>query len=287
MKKFFIKNFWVFCVGIIFIALLSNIGLGFVQERYAQSIIMFYIIQAVCKLITALLPIFLIVKWKLAKKTEMKYIILGLLAGTPAILLIAENLLTLTLVNPLHFKIYGSIVTVIIIAEIAVGLMEEAGIRGVLLPMLCEKKGEKKGTYMKAAIISSMLFGIVHLSWSLRKILFWESLSKTYFGGNLYQVFYTFCFGMLAAGVTLYARSIIPIVIWHSLIDISAFIDIGLMQYTNYAYYHSTGLLTLQNVYKRYGIMHGAFLCSIIIDIICLVIGIIFVNKAERRDIAL
>lgn len=287
MKNFFLKHFLMFCAGTIFIALLSNIGLGFLQERYSQSIVMFYIIQAVCKFITALIPIFLIVKWKLAKKTEVKYIIWGFLAGMPAILLIIENLLTLTLVNPLHFKIYGSIVAAIIVAEIAVGLMEEAGIRGVLLPMLCEKIGEKKGTYLKAAIISSMLFGIVHLSWSLRKVLFGESLSAMYFRGNLYQVFYTFCFGMLAAGVTLYAGSIIPIVIWHSLIDISAFIDIGLMQYTNYVYYHSTDLLTLQNVYERYGIMHGAFLCSIIIDIICFVTGIILINKAEKRDIVL
>ena len=287
MKKFFTKHIFVFCICTIFIALLSNISLGFLQERYSHSLVMFYGIQAVCKFITALLPIFLIVKWKLAKKTEMKYIIGGLLAGIPAILLIAENLLTLTLVNPLHFKIYGSIVLAVIVAEIAVGLMEEAGIRGVLLPILCERIGEKKGTYMKAAIISSMLFGIIHLSWSLRKILFGESLSMTYFLGNLHQVSYTFCFGMLAAGVTLYARSIIPIVIWHSLIDISAFIDIGIMQYTSYVYYHNTGLLTLQNVYKRYGVTHGAFLSSIIIDIICLCVGIIFVKKAERRDIAL
>ncbi len=40
--------------------------------------------------------------------------------------------------------------------------------------------------------------------------------------GRLYQVYYGFCFGMLAAGVTLYAKSIIPMVIWHSLVDVSA-----------------------------------------------------------------
>lgn len=141
--------------------------------------------------------------------------------------------------------------------------------------------------YMKAALASSILFGCMHFSWSILQILFNQNLSLASFMGNLNQVFYTFCFGMPAAGVTLYAGSIIPMVIWHSLIGISAEIYPGLMFYGTYTYHVNHNPLTLQNLFEKYGILSGVesgeFICKVIIDIIFLIAGIVLVRKAEKR----
>ncbi|MGN0341654.1 MAG: hypothetical protein ACI4DO_02570 [Roseburia sp.] len=103
---------------------------------------------------------------------------------------------------------------------------------------------------------------------------------------NLSQVFFAFCFGMLAAGITLYCGSIIPMMIWHSLVGISAFFAQGLMSNVMYRYYMEKNLLTMQNVFQTYGILsnveNGYAICSGIINILVLVVGIVLVYRAEK-----
>ena len=287
MKEFFKKHIAVFCVIMVGVAFLSNVSVGVLQEKYADSLTVSYFVEAVCKFILAFLLIVLMIKWKLIQKTPKKYLWWGLLAGIPGALWIVTNLLPLKLVNPQNFQVSGDIIFSVVLAKAAVGIMEEAGIRGILLPMLCEKWSNRKSSYMKAALTSSILFGCMHFSWSIRQIIFNQNLSLASFMGNLNQVFYTFCFGMLAAGVTLYAGSIIPMVVWHSLIGISAEIYPGLMSYGTYTYHVNHNPLTLQNLFEKYGILSGVesseIICKVIIDIIFLIAGIVLVRKAEKR----
>lgn len=286
VKDFFRNHMVVFLVVMVFVVLLSNLVIGFLQTK-CDSLIGIYIIEAACKCITALLPLILMKKWGFVKRADGKGVWKGILAGIPFLLYMMLNLLPLVLVDPISFQVYGGVVVAIILAKTATGLMEESGVRGVLLPMLCEKWQEKSGTYMKAAIVSSILFGCVHLSWSVRQIVFYRSISLSFFLGNLSQVFFTFCFGMLAAGITLYAGSLIPAIIWHSFVAISAYISVGLMPDRIYSYYYENNLLTMQRVLEKYGILsgieHGYVICEVAVDLLVLAIGILLIRKREKR----
>lgn len=213
MKAFFKKHTWVFVVIIAFVALLTNFSIGFFQDKYTTKLSGYYLVDAVCKWITAALVFVLMLKWGYVKKG--------------------------------------------------------------------------KNYYMKAAVVSSLVFGCLHFSWTIRDILIMKSFSLSNFLGNCHQVFYTFCFGMLAAGITLYTRSLIPAIFWHSLVSISAFLHTGLMQQTTYLYYYRNNLLSLKNVFDKYGILpgvaHGEMIVRVATDIIILIAGIVVVKNAEKK----
>lgn len=287
MKDFFKKHSALFIVIMALVALASNLLTGLLQDQYASNLTEFYGIEAVCKYVIAALVFVLMLRWGYVKKTTGKNVLLGLLFGLPFAMLMMENLLPMTLVQSGQMKVYWSVIISIVLAKTAVGMMEELGVRGVLLPLLCEKWKGKQRYYMKAAAASSLVFGCLHLSWSIREILTSGSVTLPHFLENLNQVFFTFCFGMLAAGITLYVGSLLPIMIWHSLTSISAFLDKGLMHSTTYSYYYRNNLLTMQNVFEKYGILpgaeHGYLICSIAVDMLVLTVGIVLVRKAERE----
>lgn len=287
MKDFFRKHSALLIVIMVLMALASNLVTGFLQERYASNLTEFYAIEAVCKYVIAALVFVLMLRWRYVKRAKLKNVLFGFLLGLPFALFVIENLLPITLVQSGQMKVYWSVVISIVLAKTAVGMMEELGVRGVLLPLLCEKWKGKQRCYMKSAVASSLLFGCMHFSWSIREILTSGSVTLPHFLENLNQVFFTFCFGMLAAGITLYVGSVLPVMIWHSLTSISAFLDRGLMHSTTYSYYYKNNLLTMQNVFEKYGILpgieHGYLLCSMVVNILVLFVGIVLVQKVERK----
>lgn len=166
---------------------------GKMTEKLATNLVTYYIVEAVFKTIIIALLLVLIVKWNLVKKAKGKTVLLGLLFGALNLLFIIDNLLPLTLVNPIHFKVYGSVLGAVCLAKISVGVMEELGIRGILLPLLCEKWAGKKDAYMKAALASSLLFALVHFSWTVRELVFSQGQSLSVFSENVSQVISAFC----------------------------------------------------------------------------------------------
>lgn len=60
------------------------------------------------------------------------------------ILFMAPNLIPLVLINPILFQLQWVRLIALILAMFSIGLSEEVMIRGVLLPLLCEKWKEKK-----------------------------------------------------------------------------------------------------------------------------------------------
>ncbi len=287
MKEFFKKHTIFFCVILTFVALLTNFVIGYFQNNYTVKLSGYYLVEVVIKSITAALVFVLMLKWGYVRWGKERKIISGAAFGMPFILFIIENLVTLTLVEPMQIKPYWSVLIPILLAKTATGIMEEFGIRGVLLPLMVEKWSGTKHCYMRAAFASSLLFGCIHFSWTMREILITQSFSVENFLGNCHQVFYTFCVGMLFAGITLYAGSMIPAIIWHCLVSISAFLYTGLMQQTTYLYYYSNNLLNMQNVLNKYhilqGVTHGEMLIRLTVDIIILIVGIIVVRKAEKK----
>lgn len=287
MKEFMKKHTLLFVVLVAAFALCTNLITGYVQNFFSNNLTMFYLAEAVCKYSISFVPLCIMVKWGYTKKSNKKKIAVGFAIGALFILFGAPNVLPLVLVNPILFKVQWALLLALTLAMFSVGLLEEAAIRGVVLPLLCEKWKDKKNVYWKAAVVSSLLFGCIHLNWSVRYFLTYGTLSWDYLSGNLYQVYYTFCFGILTAGVTIYTKSILPMVFWHGICDLSAAIVYGILPLNTVENYNNNNILTLQNVFNTYGIFAGCkFGVEIILGIINLlfiVIGAVLIKKAENR----
>lgn len=285
------KHIILFIILMMCCVLLNNIVTSAVTAPFEKDITTFYLMLALCKYVTALLPLFLMARWKLTQKTRIWNFLAGFLSGVPCLIMMAENLLPLTLINPMLFQVQWLSVAVIFLACFGVGLMEEAGCRGVLLPLLCRKWSAIPNGYMKAALLSSGLFACTHIIWIVNALVFRGSVSLAECLGRLYQVYYAFCFGMLAVGVTLYAKSIIPMVIWHSLVDVSAFIDRGVLPWTTYQYYYDTVSIGFDKVLIQMGILKrtGAAYWGVVagLDAILLIAGICLIIKSQKRMVKL
>lgn len=286
MKEFFKKHAILFMLLVAAIALFSNLMRGVLENVFGTSLMMSYVIDAVCGYIISILPLVLMVKWGYIKKSNKPRILLGFLMGTPYILFGIWNLLPLVLVNRILFQVQWGMMIIIVIDMFSIGLMEESIMRGVVLPLLCEKWQDRKHPYLKAAFVSSLLFGCVHLNWSVRYFLAYGTLSAEYLASNLYQVYYAFCVGMLAAGVTLYARSIVPMIIWHAFCDFTATIGAALLPSNTYENYCNNGLLSPQKVFDTYGILggfkYGDVLVFGMINLLLLCVGVVLIRKVER-----
>ena len=285
VKDFMQKHIFLFIILILVCAFLNNIVTSFVTAPFEDSVPAAHLSQALCKYITALLPLALMFKWGLVQKTSGRKVLLGILLGIPNVLLIAEHLLPFSLISPASYKVLWLSVLAIIAAYFGVGLMEEAAFRGVLLPLLCEKWSGRKNSCMKAALFSSALFGFAHLSWIINALVFHGTVSMIECLGRLYQVYYAFCFGMLCAGITLCTKSIIPVVIWHALVDISAAIGQGVLYPTVYQYYFELYPIGFDTLLVQKGIVQDASLLSWVLpigmDAVLLVAGILMVRKSE------
>ena len=284
MKKFCEKHIGFFVLGLLVFGLCSNLITGFCQGMFAKDIAQYYWIEAVCKYVIAILPLILMVKWGYVRKSNIKRIGKGFLIGAMLILFCLPNVLPLLFIDSTYLIVDWNAVCAIAFSSLAIGLMEEAGIRGVFLPLLYEKWHGKKHAYMKAAIVSSLVFGCIHLNWSVRYLLANGNLPLDQFLGNLYQVYYTFCFGIFAAGVTIYTRSILPMVFWHGICDLAAFIPNGLYPQRTLEYLGQKNWLSLHYVLDTCGIAIHEEWIYILINLVLVVVGFILIRKVERED---
>lgn len=289
MKNFCKKHTVIFTLGIIFIALFSNLMTGFLQSFFPEYQMMYYLVEAILKFSISAGLIFLMAKWGYIQKTSKKNIALGFLLGSILLIFMAPNLIPFVYVNPILFDAHWETIVVIFLAALSIGFMEETAMRGTLLPFLCEKWKDKKHFYLKAALASSILFGCMHYTWSVRQFVTTGKLPLGEFLGNSYQVFYCICFGLFAAGVALYTRNIIGLVFWHGLCDFAAFIEYGILPLASIEYYDRQGLFTLEYVLYKLGITQGPGLLALLIDsminLLLVIIGIILILKAEKKYI--
>lgn len=286
MKNSCKKHTVLFIILVILIALASSLSTGIVQSMFAGNLAMSYWAITLCKGVFSVIPLTLMVKWGSMKISPQRRIGKGFLLGAVLILFMLPNLLLITLIEPILIQIQWGTMLAIVCASLSIGLLEETAIRGVMLPLFCEKWHEKKHVYLKAAVVTSLLFACIHLNWSVRYFLANGHLTWEYLSGNLYQVYYTFAFGMLAAGVTMYAKSIWPMVFWHGMCDFAAFFIDGIMPPVSLYYYHNNeNVLTFRNVLRTYGISLGTksdeVIIEFIINLILVLVGIHLLRKAE------
>ena len=282
MKKFCKQHIGIFVIGLFVCALSSNLITGFLQNMFAGNIVQYYWIEAVCKYVIAALPLTLMVKWGYIGKSNAKKIGLGFLIGAVLILFCLPNIIPFMFIDSMYMIVSWKTVFAIFMACFAIGLMEEAGIRGVFLPLLYEKWSEKKHAYTKAAIVTSLVFGCIHLNWNVRYLLVNGVLPLDQLLGNLYQVYYTFCFGIFTAGVTIYTRSILPMVFWHGMCDLAARFPNGLYPQSTLEYFVQKNWGTLQFVLDKFGIVVPEVVFHAMIDLILLIVGFLLIRKVEK-----
>lgn len=287
MKEFCKKHTAIFTLGIIFIALFSNLMSGFLQSFFPKYQMMYYLVEAILKFSISAGLIFLMFKWGYIVKTNKKNIILGFLLGAILILFMAPNLIPFIFVNPILFDAQWGPIIGLFLAALSIGFMEETAMRGTLLPFLCEKWKDKKHSYLKAALVSSILFGCMHYTWSVRQLLTTGNLPLNEFLGNSFQVFYCFCFGIFTAGVALYTRNIISLIFWHGLCDFVALVKYTILPLASIEYYDRQGVFSIEYALYKLGMTQGlslgALLIEGIINLLLVIIGIILIRKAEKK----
>ena len=287
MKDFCKKHTIIFTLGIILIALFSNLMTGFLQSFFPEYQVMYYLVEAILKFSISAVLITLMIKWGYTKKSNKKNIALGFLLSTILLLFMAPNLIPFAFVNPILYDAKWGIILALFLANLSIGFMEETAMRGTLLPFLCEKWNNRKHFYFKAALASSVLFGCMHYTWSVRHLVTTGKLPLDVFLGNSYQVFYCICFGLFAAGVALYTRNIIGLVFFHGLCDFVACIEYGILPLASIEYYNKQGLFTLEYALYQFGITQNLNLIALLIDglinLILVIVGVILIYKAEKK----
>jgi len=126
-------------------------------------------------------------------------------------------LLPTLFIVPILFSVMdtvSSLTTVMIILMIAqallIGLLEEGFVRGVVLPLLI-KFGSGRLRFIKALVVSSMIFGLLHYINLFTQERTFEEVTG--------QVIYATTVGCFFGGIVLANRNILPAVILHALID--------------------------------------------------------------------
>jgi membrane protease YdiL (CAAX protease family) len=122
---------------------------------------------------------------------------------------IFELALTIYVLNG-HFAWRNLIVFADPPAYLLVGLFEEIAFRGLILYALLRSWGDKRFRMLKSVLVSSLLFGLVHLA---------TVMTGNTLPGAIFQILSTTISGILYAALVLYGRSIWPAVIGHFLVD--------------------------------------------------------------------
>lgn len=168
---------------------------------------------------TAINIIISIASYKFIKKHQLGTLIglnkknlkrVGLLVF-PLLYMVLLNLLFMDDVNVNLFipnSIYLALYT------ISIGFAEELSIRGAIQSFLVKKGGDNKKCTIKAIVIASLFFGLLHLL-NFNKGLY----------GEISQVFFATFIGILFGTLLVITKRIYPLIIIHTLIDFAAKLD--------------------------------------------------------------
>lgn len=177
------------------------------------------------KIICSALPVYLIFQFGMKDMiTGFSGGKRGLLLCVPAFLVALDNFPFLPLITG-SLKFVGSAGNIFpyVLYCLSIGVMEETIFRGNLLPLFMFKfSKDKKGTFW-AVVVSSAIFGAMHLL----------NLLGGFSPMVFLQVGYSFLIGCMCAAATLFSGNIIVPIIIHALFDIGGFLtDYGFLEGT-------------------------------------------------------
>ncbi|MBL4605535.1 MAG: CPBP family intramembrane metalloprotease [Flavobacteriaceae bacterium] len=213
MKKLSTLNQIVFFTGfIVFILLLNNSIKEALLSNGIDSYNFHLGVKAFSNCILGIVSFFIARKLNLIKlgglsKTKPKKLWLLIF---PLLFLVSLNGLFLdTIPN------YNALNLIILsIYCLSIGISEELSIRSVLLPLLIRFFGKGKKATIKAILISSLIFGLLHL------IKFDKGIY-----GEISQVFFATFIGISFGAILVVIKRIYPLIIAHAVIDFVAKLD--------------------------------------------------------------
>ena len=286
-KEFFKKHTFLLVLLIIVIGVSSSVITSIMQERFREPIENYYGVEAICKFVVSIIPLFLMVKWGYLKKVKISKVLLGFVLGAFTFIFFMPNILILTMVYESFFNVNYNGVIAVALASLGIGLIEESAIRGVLLPFLCEKWHNKKHVYVKATIVSSVLFAVMHLSGSIGYFVKYKTLPMEYFLSNMYQVYYTFCYGIFMAAIVIKTKNIWGAVFWHGVCDFVAFLRSVVIDEIFLTYIYGRDNLTFARFLEKHEIMAGFKYASQVIEgcinLTLVVVGLVIIIKEEKK----
>ncbi len=287
MKDFCKKHTVIFTLGIILIILFSKLLIDFLQSFFPKNIVMYCLMEAIVQFIVSAIFFIFMVKLGYIKKADKKNIALGFALCSITLLSILYNIIPFILINPILIDIQWGNLVAIILLFLSVGLIEEISMGGLLLPLFCEKWKAKKHFYLKAALLISFIFGIIHLNRSVTYFITYGYVPLDRLIENILQVIFAIGFGLFAAGITMYTRNIISIILFHALWDIPSLLIYCLVPYASAEFYVRQQMLTLEQLFDKYSILPefplAATLIYYIIELAYMIIGIILILKAEKQ----
>lgn len=225
-------------------------------------------------------------KCEFAKKTPVKNLGICLLMGFPFLINSIGYLLKLTGLPSYFYKVSGVAIVSVIIRNVAVGIQEELQFRGLIMQLFLRKYEDKKHPYLKAALFSSVLFGINHfLTRFVIYAVLGERMQSAELQSYLYQTFYAICGGMVFAAMTLYHNSLVPAIICHSIVDACCYLYQGLMQKTVYeAYVNSRDWMDILKLNRILPWKIGNIkVLNIVLYLLMLAYGIFLIYKLEKK----
>jgi len=121
--------------------------------------------------------------------------------------------------NPLHLSI------VVLHPFVGTGILEEVLIRGLILKLLLTKMGHTKKGIINACLISSALFGIVHIVNIIQVGSIWPVIS---------QIIYATAGGFFFAALFLRTKTLMITILLHGIINLSSQIFGAIVPYDIY-----------------------------------------------------
>lgn len=145
---------------------------------------------------------------------------------------------------------------------LTIGILEESTFRGVVAEVLLQNFGTERRGIWKAALISSLLFGLVHL----QNMLGADAVS------TLVQVVFAFCFGLLLVSIYFRTGNLwIPILL-HAGWDFAALIGVGIF---------GIGSMTVTETPSAVSILE-----NLVISGICLIPVPILLRRKKLKEVS-
>ncbi len=129
----------------------------------------------------------------------------------PALLIAVNNFPIIGLIRGWVWVERWELLWLFLVDALLIGLFEEMAFRGVLLPVLLEKRRGSKRQIFFTTVVSSAVFGLVHLV---------NLAEGAGIGGTVLQVGYSFLIGGMCAIVFLKTGNLIYCVLLHGIYDV-------------------------------------------------------------------
>lgn len=294
MKKKIINHVFAFTIIVLlttfFIVLVRNsianiFAKDIIQNSFLKGIINLVVIVAICIPLILKLDLKESIGFNTYKSFYTGFKMLGILIFVG---LFYSGIIYISYKDTLvTFQGMGMLISLFFLM-LTVGIMEEFGGRGILLQVYIQKWGKSKKSVVRAAFLSSFIFGLQHVFSTVIQFLYTSEISLEIICQTIFHIIITTTIGFLFAIVLTYKKNIWIIAIVHGVYDFLLSLHYVYLSppvaYTvslDTAFYHFLGE---NNIFDKVNAEVIFFSFACIIEVIW---SIILCFKMDDRDLVL